>query len=116
VLVAVLGLAELLQFDLSSWASLVGHPDRLVGAVAGAVLWLLLALTTILNLAWTRTSWLPTVGLWISGLLAVGSLALVPIHLAAGVGGVRPSLGALLALAALLIAWRGVKAAAAAEQ
>lgn len=99
LIVAVAGAGELAQFDVSSWGSLSVHPGRLGGAVLGLLLWVVLLGGAARRLVSPR---LPGRALrWVAVVVALGSIALVPVHLAADAGGWRPA-GAALAVLALL--------------
>ncbi len=102
-LVALLGAVDVGQLIVSSPKLMAGSPSRAGGSALGLLLFLLLA---VLTPAAARGRSVPralTRGL--AALLAAGSLLLVVVHAAAGVGGLRPASVALLALLALLLAW-----------
>ncbi|MGA8208349.1 MAG: hypothetical protein WB801_07375 [Candidatus Dormiibacterota bacterium] len=80
-------------------------PGRAAGSVLGLGLWL--ALTGLAGAAvfGRRGPQVSRAILPLSGLLAVGSLALVAVHAAARVGGLRPALGGILGVIALGLAY-----------
>ena len=79
-------------------------PGRAAGSTVGLVLWLgLLGVAIVRYLRGERPgSRAVTVGL--AALVAAGSVGLTAIHLKAGVGGLRPIVGAVLGVFALALA------------
>jgi hypothetical protein len=103
--VSVLGALDIGQFLASNAGMFRAAPGRAAGSVLGLGLWL--ALTGLSGTAaWgRRPPHLARSILALSGLLALGSVALVAIHAAARVGGLRPALGGILGLIALGLAF-----------
>ena len=102
--ISAAGTTELAQFDVSNWAGLVAHPGRMAGSLIGLGLWALLLGGAILALV--SSIWTGAALRWAAGLLTLGSLALVPVHLVANAGGWRPAAGALLAVLAFVATFR----------
>ncbi len=96
LVICAVGSADIAQFLVGGWASLAPDPGRLGGSILGLALW-------VLRKGAVRGIRVGMVCLAV--VLALGSVALVPIHLAAGGGGGRAVVGALLALVALALAW-----------
>lgn len=92
------------EVRLVQLAGLLAHPGRLVGSVLGLILWIGLLAGAIIGLV--GSPWRVPALMWVAGLVALGSVALVPAHLAAGVGGWRPAAGAVLGVLALVATLR----------
>ncbi len=103
--IGLLGLADQAQFLASNQGMFRSAPGRAGGSVLGLVLWALLAGLVGGTCAGRRGRALRLAVLGVSGVLTVGSALLVVVHAVARVGGLRPLLGAVLSLAALLAAW-----------
>lgn len=103
--VSVLGAVDVGQFLASNGGMFRTAPGRAAGSVLGLGLWL--ALTGLAGAAvfGRRGPQVSRAILPLSGLLAVGSLALVAVHAAARVGGLRPALGGILGVIALGLAY-----------
>lgn len=104
LVVCAVGSADIAQFLVGGWASLAPHPSRLGGSILGLALWLLLMFGALLGLRNGALRGIRVGMVCLAAVLALGSVALVPIHLAAGAGGGRAVVGALLALVALALA------------
>src|SRR6267378_4369259 len=76
--VSLAGAADVAEFLVTRSAMFTDAPGRAAGSALGLALWL--------------------------GLLGAGNLGLTAIHLKAGVGGLRPALGGLLGILALILA------------
>jgi hypothetical protein len=99
----VLGTVDIAQFVATNQGMFTNAPGRAAGSVAGLVLWLALTLVLALTAAGVR-AWLALrVALWLAWLVAIGSVGLAAIHAAAHVGGLRPGLGAVLAVLELIL-------------
>jgi hypothetical protein len=99
----VLGTVDIAQFVATNQGMFTNAPERAAGSVAGLVLWLALTLVLALTAAGVR-AWLALrVALWLAWLVAIGSVGLAAIHAAAHVGGLRPGLGAVLAVLELIL-------------
>ena len=104
--VALLGAANVGQFIISSPALMAGSPGRAAGSYLGEALFGALAGLGIATARGAANPLLPTLMRGLSVLIALGSVLLLVVHAAAHVGGLRPASVAVLALAALAVAWR----------
>ncbi|MHB8395272.1 MAG: hypothetical protein ACYDC5_12425 [Candidatus Dormibacteria bacterium] len=104
VVVSGLGSADIAQFLVGGWASLAPHPGRLGGSILGLALWVLLMLGAMAGIGESDVRGRRLGMICLAAVLTLGSVVLVPIHLAAGTGGGRAIGGALLALLALTLA------------
>jgi len=78
-------------------------PGRAAGSVVGLGLWVaLLGVATARYLRGEGRSTRVILGL--AGLVAAGNVGLAAIHLKAGIGGVRPTVGGVLGVLALILA------------
>src|ERR1700674_4525332 len=102
--VSLAGTAEVAEFLVTRAAMFTDAPGRAAGSVVGLALWLgLLAVATLRYVRGERPgSRAVTIGL--AGLVAAGNVGLSAIHLKAGVGGLRPIVGAVLGVFALALA------------
>jgi hypothetical protein len=102
--VSLAGTADVAEFLATRSAMFTDAPGRAAGSVVGLVAWA--ALLGLATLRYTRGerhgSRAATLGL--AGLVAAGNLGLTAIHLKAGVGGVRPIVGGILGVLALILA------------
>jgi hypothetical protein len=102
--VALAGTADVAQFLATRSSMFTDAPGRAAGSVVGLVAWV--ALLGVATLRYTqgerRGARAATLGL--AGLVAAGSVGLTAIHLKAGVGGVRPIVGGVLGVLALVLA------------
>jgi len=102
--VSLAGTADVAEFLATRSAMFVDAPSRAAGSVVGLVVWAaLLGVATIrYSRGERRGVRVATVGL--AGLVAAGNVGLTAIHLKAGVGGMRPIVGGVLGVLALMIA------------
>jgi hypothetical protein len=102
--VSLAGAADVAEFLATRSAMFTEAPGRAVGSAVGLALWLgLLGVATAPYVRGERLgSRAVTVGL--AGLVAAGSVALTAIHLKAGVAGLRPAVGGVLGILALILA------------
>jgi hypothetical protein len=98
VAVAVLGTVDIAQFVATNQGMFTSAPGRAAGSVLGLFLWFALTVALALAAAGVRTELALQVALWLAWLVAIGSVGLAIVHAAAQVGGLRPGLGALLAV------------------
>jgi hypothetical protein len=102
--VSLAGAADVAEFLVTRSAMFTDAPGRAAGSAVGLAFWLgLLAVATLRYVRGERPgSRAVTVGL--AGLVAAGNVGLTAIHLKAGVGGLRPIVGAVLGVFALALA------------
>jgi hypothetical protein len=79
-------------------------PGRAAGSVIGLVAWVALLGVASLRYARGERGGARAATLGLAGLVAVGNVGLTAIHLKAGVGGVRPIVGGVLGMLALILA------------
>jgi hypothetical protein len=103
--VSLAGTADVAEFLATRSAMFTDAPGRAAGSVVGLVAWA--ALLGVATLRYARgerrgaRAW--TLGL--AGLVAAGNVGLTAIHLKAGVGGLRPIVGGVLGVLALMLAF-----------
>jgi hypothetical protein len=102
--VSLAGTADVAQFLAMRSSMFTDAPGRAAGSVVGLVAWAALLGVATLRYAGgeRRGARAATIGL--AGLVAAGNLGLTAIHLKAGVGGVRPIIGGVLGVLALVLA------------
>jgi large exoprotein involved in heme utilization and adhesion len=99
----VVGSVDIAQFVATNQGMFSTAPGRAAGSVAGLVLWIALTAAVALAAAGVRAGAALRISLWLAWLLAIGSVGLAVIHAAAHVGGLRPGLGAVLAVLELIL-------------
>jgi hypothetical protein len=102
--VSVAGTVDVAEFLATRTAMFADAPGRAAGTVVGLVLWV-----TLLGVATTRYARGERPGassatLGLAGLVAAGNVGLTAIHLKVGVGGLRPFVGGVLGILALILA------------
>jgi hypothetical protein len=102
--VSLLGTADVAEFLATRGTMFTDAPGRAAGSVVGLLAWAALLGVATLRYARgePRGARAATVGL--AGLVAAGNVGLAAIHLKAGVGGVRPIVGGVLGVLALVLA------------
>src|SRR3984893_11436190 len=102
--VSLAGTVDVAEFLATRSAMFTDAPGRAVGSVFGLVAWAaLLGMATLRYARGERRGWrATTIGL--AGLVAAGNVGLTAIQLKAGVGGVRPIVGGVLGVQALVLA------------
>jgi hypothetical protein len=102
--VSLAGTADVAQFLATRSSMFTDAPGRAAGSVVGLVAWAALLAVATLRYAGgeRRGARAATIGL--AGLVAAGNVGLTAIHLKAGVGGVRPLVGGVLGVLALVLA------------
>jgi hypothetical protein len=101
--VSLLGTADVAEFLGTRTAMFTDAPGRAAGSVLGLAIWAgLLAVSAARYTRDERRFVNPT--LWLAGLVGLGNLGLMAIHLKAGVGGWRPVAGGLLGVLAVALA------------
>lgn len=104
--VSIAGTADIAQFLVGNSGMFSTAPGRAAGSVLGLLFWIGLTVLAFSLALGTRSRLVLGGTLWVASLLTVGSLALAAVHAAAGVGGLRPALGAILALLAIVLVVR----------
>jgi hypothetical protein len=102
--VSLAGTADVAEFLATRGVMFADAPGRAAGSVIGLIAWaaLLGVVTLRYALGERRGARAATRGL--AGLVAVGNVGLTAIHLKAGVGGLRPMVGGVLGILALVLA------------
>jgi hypothetical protein len=102
--VSLAGAADVAEFLVTRSTMFTDAPSRAAGSAVGLALWLgLIGVATLRYLRGERSgSRAVTIGL--AGLVAAGNVGLTAIHLKAGVGGLRPAVGGVLGILALMLA------------
>src|ERR1700674_142991 len=102
--VSLAGTADVAELLVTRAAMFTDAPGRAAGSVVGLALWLgLLAVASVRYMRGERPgSRAATVGL--AAVVAAGNIGLAAIHLKAGIGGLRPALGGVLGILALVLA------------
>jgi hypothetical protein len=103
--VSLAGTADVAEFLATRSAMFTVAPSRAAGSVVGLVAWASLLGLAALRYTRGERRGARTATLGIAGLVAAGNLGLTAIHVKAGVGGVRPILGGVLGLLALVLAF-----------
>ena len=102
--VSLAGTIDVAEFLATRTSMFTDAPSRAAGSVVGLVAWA--ALLGVAGLRYTRGerrgARAATIGL--AGLVAAGNVGLTAIHLKAGVGGMRPMIGGVLGVLALILA------------
>ena len=80
-------------------------PGRAAGSVVGLALWLALLGVATLRYARGERPATSSATLGLAGLVAAGNVGLTAIHLKVGAGGVRPFVGGVLGILALMLAF-----------
>ena len=102
--VSLAGTADVAEFLATRSSMFTDAPGRAAGSVVGLVSWAaLLGVATLRYVQGERRgARASTLGL--AGLVAAGNVGLTAIHLKAGVGGLRPIVGGVLGVLALILA------------
>jgi len=103
--VSLAGTADVAEFLATRGTMFTDAPGRAAGSAIGLVAWAaLLGVATMRYARGEQRGWrAATLGL--AGLVAAGNLGLAAIHLKAGVGGIRPMVGGVLGVLALVLAF-----------
>jgi hypothetical protein len=102
--VSLLGTADVAEFLAARGTMFTDAPGRAAGSVVGLVAWAALLAVVTLRYARGERRGARAATLGLAGLVAVGNVGLTAIHLKAGVGGVRPMVGGVLGILALVLA------------
>lgn len=102
--VSLAGTTDVAQFLATRSPMFTDAPGRAAGSVVGLVAWGALLGVAMLRYAGGERRWSRVATIGLAGLVAAGSVGLTTIHLKAGVGGVRPIVGGVLGVLALILA------------
>jgi hypothetical protein len=103
--VSLAGTADVAQFLATRSSMFTDAPGRAAGSVVGLVAWAALFGVATLRYARGERRGTHAATLGLAGLVAAGNVGLTAIHLKAGVGGVRPIVGGVLGVLALVLAF-----------
>jgi hypothetical protein len=101
--VSLAGTADVAEFLATRSTMFTDAPGRAAGSVVGLVAWAaLLGMAALRYTRGERRGWrATTIGL--AGLVAAGNVGLAAVHAKAGVGGLRPIVGGVLGVIALVL-------------
>ena len=102
--VSLAGTVDVAEFLATRSAMFTDAPSRAAGSVVGLVAWAALLGVATLRYARGDQRGARAATLGLAGLVAVGNVGLTFIHLKAGVGGLRPMVGGVLGVLALVLA------------
>lgn len=102
--VSLAGTADVAEFLATRSSMFTDAPGRAAGSVIGLVAWAALLAVATLRYAQGERRGGRAATLGLAGLVAAGNVGLAAIHLKAGVGGVRPIVGGVLGVLALVLA------------
>ena len=102
--VSLAGTVDVAEFLATRGAMFMDAPARAAGSVVGLVAWAALLGVVTLRYARGERRGARAATLGLAGLVAAGNVGLTAIHLKAGVGGVRPMVGGVLGILALVLA------------
>ena len=105
IAVSVAGTADVAEFLATRAAMFTDAPGRAAGSVVGLALWLALLGVATLRYARGERPATSSAALGLAGLVAAGNVGLTAIHLKVGAGGVRPFVGGVLGILALMLAF-----------
>ena len=104
IAVSAAGTVDVGEFLATRTAMFTDAPGRAAGTVVGLALWAaLLAVATARYMRGERPG-ARTATIGLAALVAAGNVGLTAIHLKAGVGGLRPFVGGVLGILALILA------------
>jgi hypothetical protein len=104
IAVAAAGTADVGEFLATRTAMFTDAPGRAAGTVVGLALWATLPAVATARCTRGERPGARSATLGLAGLVAVGNCGLAAIHLKAGVGGLRPIVGGVLGIVALILA------------
>ena len=102
--VSLAGTADVAEFLATRTAIFTDAPSRAAGSVVGLALWVALLGVATARYVQDERRGARSVTIGLAGLVAAGNVGLTAIHLKAGVGGLRPVLGGVLGILALMLA------------
>src|ERR1700737_3824009 len=103
--VSLAGTADVAEFLATRTAMFTDAPGRAAGSVVGLALWVALLAIATMRYARGERPGASAATLGLAGLVAAGNLGLTAIHLKVGVGGIRPMVGGVLGVLALVLAF-----------
>jgi hypothetical protein len=104
IAVSLVGTADVAEFLATRAAMFTDAPGRAAGSVVGLAFWVALLGVATTRYARGERPWASSATLGLAGLVAAGNIGLAAIHLKVGVGGLRPFIGAVLGILALILA------------
>jgi hypothetical protein len=104
IAVAAAGTADVGEFLATRTAMFTDAPGRAAGTVVGLALWATLLAVATARFTRGERPGARSATLGLAGLVAVGNVGLAAVHLKAGVGGLRPIVGGVLGILALILA------------
>jgi len=107
IAVSLAGTADVAEFLMTRAAMFSETPSRAAGSVVGLILWLALVGVSSARYLRGERRGSRAATLAVAGLVAAGNVGLTAIHLKAGIGGVRPAVGGILGVLALILALAG---------
>ena len=102
--VSLAGTADVAEFLATRTAIFTDAPSRAAGSVVGLALWVALLGVATARYVQDERRGARSVTIGLAGLVAAGNVGLTAIHPKAGVGGLRPVLGGVLGILALMLA------------
>jgi len=103
--VSLAGSADVAEFLATRSVMFTDAPGRAAGSVIGLLAWVALLGVATLRYAGGERRGARAATLGLAGLVAAGNVGLTAIHAKAGVGGLRPIVGAVLGVLALALAF-----------
>jgi len=100
-----LGTADVAEFLATRSAMFSDATGRAAGSVIGLVAWVALLGVATMRYARGERRGMRAATIGIAGLVAAGNVGLTAIHVKAGVGGLRPIVGGVLGVLALVLAF-----------
>lgn len=104
IAVSIAGTADVGEFLATRTAMFTDAPGRAAGTVVGLALWAALLAVATARYARGERPGVRSATIGLAALVAAGSVGLTAIHLEAGVGGLRPLVGGVLGILALILA------------
>jgi len=104
IAVSVAGTADVAEFLATRTAMFTDAPGRAAGSVVGLALWVALLGIATARYARGERRGASAATLGLAAMVAAGNIGLTAIHLKVGAGGVRPLVGGVLGILALVLA------------
>ena len=104
IAVSAAGTADVGEFLATRTAMFTDAPGRAAGTVVGLALWVALLAVATARYARGERPGARSATIWLAALVATGNVGLTAIHLKAGIGGLRPLVGGVLGILALILA------------